>query len=498
MKKGFSFQHSLWSISGAEYSILEGHKTDHKKYAAIGSAILVTSFIAFLSGTAAAWFFTVNAENNSGNILGAIAFGIVWSILIFCIDRCLVITLRKRPDQKIFWWVVPFLSRALLACIIAFMVSIPVELVFFDSFIEEQAIFWNEDRKNTLSSDSYANHEATETQQSIDQHSQSLGQHETSKKDLTERKNQIEKDIRKLKNELNNPTTSLYNNAKNDKYRFTQELNTEYSHRRDSLYYSRNKSRVDQRIRELNRKIQSCNSTINSEIKKWNDPRNVQINNLEKDLKDILHKINDEDIAIRNESNKVNELQNSKDSLIQERSVIVNNYEKVAKKSNYFIRNFQILQYGISPKQVECRYCGGKGLQEDNVSLCVHCKGSGKLKNQERPYEFYFLWLIRLLFFIIELLPTVVKLAMPMGKYELDIHHQEEIAREYFQSKEFKDKMFNLHEMMVHAKEQQLNEQIEFERNMRNELMEIFKKAQMEIAEFAVKKWEEKEKEKLS
>ena len=78
-------QRILWSIAGAEIPILEKCRTDHKKFGAMGATIAMTAFIAFLSGTSAAWFFTQRGTDTAGNLSWAMAFGLVWATLIFCI-----------------------------------------------------------------------------------------------------------------------------------------------------------------------------------------------------------------------------------------------------------------------------------------------------------------------------------------------------------------------------------------------------------------------------
>lgn len=175
MENKNTFQRILWTIAGAEIPILEKCRTDHKKYGAMGATIAMTSFIAFLSGTSAAWFFTQSGTETSGKIGWAMAFGIVWATLIFCIDRSLVITMKKNPEKTTkTWWVVPFVSRALLALIIAFMVSIPLELVVFEDFISEQEYLWNENKSNMLSKNSRANRESEEAQEVIGEGNNSL------------------------------------------------------------------------------------------------------------------------------------------------------------------------------------------------------------------------------------------------------------------------------------------------------------------------------------
>ena len=108
---GSRFQRFLWTVAGAELDILEKCRTDHKKFAAIGATILMTAFIAFCAGTSAAWYFTQSGDETSGSLGWAMLFGLIWALLIFCIDRSLVITLKKDPSAKKqkFW--VPLLSR---------------------------------------------------------------------------------------------------------------------------------------------------------------------------------------------------------------------------------------------------------------------------------------------------------------------------------------------------------------------------------------------------
>lgn len=489
-------QKLLWRIAGAEISILREHKVDHKKFSAIGFAIAVTTFIAFLSGTAAAWFFTKTGDDTSGNILWALSFGIVWCILIFCIDRCLVITLRKRPNQHFYWWIVPFFTRALLAGVIAFMVSIPLELVVFDTFIQEQSFAWNEDRKNTLSKDSYANHEAMEIQQSIDWRATRLSKLDREKNNLEEARDDRQSEIDKLTIELNNPTTQSYNKALSEKASFKQRLINEYARQKDSIYYRRNKSQVDHSIQTLIWNVQQCDKTINYEIARWNEPRNARILRLKVEKDSIKSLITSNDSVTQIVQTQVDDLSTQKDSLDKQRNSTVENYNNAIKKGNHFIKNFEILEYGVSPKSINCTYCNQDGYQEDG-SRCIHCNGTKLMKSEDRPLEWYFLWLIRLLFLIIELLPTVVKLAMPMGEYDLDLFYREEEAKKYFLSQEFEDKMKALHELQQQSKELQLQSQIKAEEEMRHELMEKLRTAQMEIADQAIKKWKERELNKM-
>lgn len=77
---------------------------------------------------------------------------------------------------------------------------------------------------------------------------------------------------------------------------------------------------------------------------------------------------------------------------------------------------------------------------------CTNCNGTGHITT-DLPTEWYFLWLIRLLFFIIELLPTVVKIVMPIGAYDRMIYAEEKDMKKYLESSTYLDRIRNMHDM---------------------------------------------------
>lgn len=113
--------------SGADASLLktcsEGEKT---KFAGIGATVFFTAVMAFIASAYA--LFTV-----FDSIYPAVAFGLVWSLLIFNLDRFIVSTIRKRDR-----WSAEFLQatpRILLAIIIAIVISKPLEIKIFEKEI---------------------------------------------------------------------------------------------------------------------------------------------------------------------------------------------------------------------------------------------------------------------------------------------------------------------------------------------------------------------------
>jgi hypothetical protein len=113
--------------SGADKNLLEGCSQGEKtKFAGIGATVFFTAVMAFLASAYA--LFTV-----FDSVYPAIAFGLVWSLLIFNLDRFIVSTIRKRDQLSAeFLQATP---RILLAIIIAIVISKPLEIKIFEKEI---------------------------------------------------------------------------------------------------------------------------------------------------------------------------------------------------------------------------------------------------------------------------------------------------------------------------------------------------------------------------
>lgn len=462
-------QRFFWNIAGAEIPILEKCRTDYKKFAAIGATIAMTSFIAFLSGTAAAWYFTQRGDETVGNIILAIAFGLVWATLIFCIDRSLVITLKKGPDRKSkFWWAIPFGSRALLALIIAFMVSIPLELVVFEDFIAEQELFWNESKSKSLSENSRANRESNEAQKQIDGGNSSLRFLDGQKNSLEAEKTQLESERQTERGKLDHPNTTAYRNANSAASVARGQIAT--LRRRLASASEYEKRNINKQIATQQAKAASNERIAQNEIAKWNPPVNKRIEELDSLIQDKQKEIEENKKSQQQTQQQIISQQQRQALFIHQRDSLVEEHKKILKQGNHFIQNFEILEYAV-------------GVRDKNGSL---------------PTEWFFLWLIRLLFFIIELLPTVVKIVMPIGMYDRMVHAEELDMAAYLSSEEYQERIRSIHEIEIKAHEEQLQMQSEAEKSVRAKILEEMKAAQLEIAEAAVRKWKEEEVSKLS
>lgn len=113
--------------SGADKDILENcSEGEQTKFVGIGATVFFTAVMAFIASAYA--LFTV-----FDSPYPAIAFGLVWSLLIFNLDRFIVSTIRKR-DKKTneFLQATP---RIILAVIIAIVISKPLEIKIFEKEI---------------------------------------------------------------------------------------------------------------------------------------------------------------------------------------------------------------------------------------------------------------------------------------------------------------------------------------------------------------------------
>ena len=113
--------------SGADKNLLEGcSEGEQTKYVGIGATVFFTAVMAFIASAYA--LYTV-----FDSVYPALLFGLVWSLLIFNLDRFIVSTIRKRDKfGSEFLQATP---RIILAIIIAIVISKPLEIKIFEKEI---------------------------------------------------------------------------------------------------------------------------------------------------------------------------------------------------------------------------------------------------------------------------------------------------------------------------------------------------------------------------
>ncbi|WP_445722657.1 DUF4407 domain-containing protein [Flavobacterium sp.] len=113
--------------SGADKDLIQSCSNgEQNKYAGIGATVFFTAVMAFIAGSFA--LYTV-----FDNVYIATAFGLVWGLLIFNLDRFIVSTIKKRNDFKS--ELLQATPRIILAIIIAIVISKPLEIKIFEKEI---------------------------------------------------------------------------------------------------------------------------------------------------------------------------------------------------------------------------------------------------------------------------------------------------------------------------------------------------------------------------
>lgn len=459
-------QRLLWKISGAEISILEECVTDHNKYSAIGMTILMTTVIAFFSGGSAAWFFSKDGVDGNGSWIATILFGLLWAMLIFSIDRSLVITLKKDPTMTKQKFLAPFLSRAVLAILIAFMVSIPLELIIFKDFIREKDYnFKEENAKEFVKS--------TLEQDYIDEFNSNIKESKTEKEKLSKTEGYLTSEISKtenklfiLKAKLNNPPSITYKNVIK---RIAEEQN-KINRINELLNDNNNLDRISLSERmSLARATKNKYSRIRDrEIQSWNSDIRTQINNTETELNS---KKNEKSTCVQktqiieNKNKKYNE---QKDSLSEKQKMKTGGLVKAQEQSNNFIEGFRVLEFAVWDRD----------------------KKTGELNNGT---VLFFLYLIRFLFFMIEILPTIVKIVTPIGNYDRKIYQEEKNLELHLSSTLYQEYIENLFHISHEARVQLEKDRIQAESEMHQELINQIKTAQLEVARSRIDNWKQKE-----
>lgn len=465
---GSKFQRFLWTVAGAELDILEKCRTDHKRYSAIGATILITTFFAFLAGTCAALYFTQSGDESSGSVGWSILFGLIWALLIFCIDRSLVITLKKDPSAKRQKYLIPLLSRMALACVIAYMMSTPLELFIFADFIAEKKYDFNIENKERLSVRTKEINGENDLDKKIDDSNEIMARLDSLNQDLEKVISSLESEIAGEREKLDKPTTSKYKNAKNSSDAYRDQIRTATN----NLQYATNaddSTKYENKIKDLKDLRLQHLTTMKSEVKAWNEKINLKIEVLDKKLGVAKNKYDQNASDYEEESDRRDANRDTQRAFADKRSETLEEFEHTTNRGNRFIQNYRILEYAVSERDDD-----------------------GKL-----PAELFFLWMIRLIFFIIEMLPTVVKVVTPVGSYDRMVQAEEKQVMAYLESDEYVERIRKMHDIELKTREEQLQKQHQIELELKSDILEKVKNAQIEVADATIAKWKENEMSKV-
>ena len=465
------FTRFLWFVAGADVEMLSLCPLDYKKYEAIGMTILMTSLVGFAAGSSAAWYFTEDA-------LWTLVFGLFWSLLIFSIDRSLVVTLKKDPYKKSYY-VLPLVFRGFLAILVAGIMSIPLELLVFNGFIQNDIENYKSDLLKQQHKDSF------DAQQSAEYHSKSkslnqLLKMESCKKDdiemlINNKRSERQREV----NMLNHPNTTTYNNAKANANGLQRQLNELYS--LPNSDYRRN------RIPGLRSQISHQRSVMASERNAWNSKVNARILELDNEiaqLSDALRVVKEKIAKTDREKQRVDSTSVSYQARAEES---LNKTDERFRNGNNFTLYYAVLAHAIyKTHKVTHERMGTDGK--------TYTYETEEFVNKD---FMFLLWFIRAMFFVIELLPSIVKVVSKAGQYELRVYHQEEELKKYLHSQEYQDYCYK----MLHG-DNQLEMDLQAQRHdaekkVQHDIIQAIINAEESVAKDSIDNWEKLEKGKM-
>ena len=444
---------------------------DYKKYEAIGMTILMTSLVGFAAGSSAAWYFTEDA-------LWTLVFGLFWSLLIFSIDRSLVVTLKKDPYKKSYY-VLPLVFRGFLAILVAGIMSIPLELLVFNGFIQNDIENYKSDLLKQQHQDSFDAQQAAEYDSKSKSLDQLLKSESNKKDDIITAINDKRSERQREANMLNHPNTTTYNNAQASANGLQRQLNELYS--LSNSDYRRN------RIPGLRSQISHQRSVMASERNAWNSKVNARISELDNEiaqLSDALRVAKENIARTDREKQRVDSTSVSYQARAEES---LNKTDERFRNGNNFTLYYAVLAHAIyKTHKVTHERMGTDGK--------TYTYETEEFVNKD---FMFLLWFIRAMFFVIELLPSIVKVVSKAGQYELRVYHQEEELKKYLHSQEYQDYCYK----MLHG-DNQLEMDLQAQRHdaekkVQHDIIQAIINAEESVAKDSIDNWEKLEKGKM-
>lgn len=439
-------QYFFWLLSGAEISILKDCPTDYNRQAGIGFTIFMTTLLAFFSGSYAGYYF-------GESYLSAVIFGIIWASLIFSIDRSMVVTLKKDPtkEKQNFW--PAFLSRGVLAFLIAFIISIPLELLIFKENIDLHMHKYKLDQVYTVQQAARRNEAISDKQRILSNDSLVLDKVETQ---LSHGEPQGDPEYNMLKSTIQakqqeyDALLNRLNTARNEANKAYNNVPTHYDNSSESYIKNRNSQQWRTYENKLAQRKQAQDNLNKFDRKGLDDlkkRRQEYIDNWIANLKGEQKRLNDNIVQTRTSINKGLATADSAKNEFQ---------DKIKDKKGFVLR-FMVLENLATPNNPEI---------------------------PEGSTIFMLLWLIRILFFTIEILPTIAKIATPIGAYDRAIYRKEkdlELELEERTSEYLKQQKI-LRDIEYEAEQEQTKERAKIENGLHKELLTEIANVQNKIA----------------
>ena len=461
----------LWWCAGVDKSLMLQCKHEWAKYASMGATILLTGVLASLSGGYA--LYTVFRNGNldvvdKTALFPSIAFGVLWGIIIFNLDRYIITSFTKSAEtsraKRMGIDLLHATPRIIVALIIAITISKPIEVKMFENRLRVQI----ESNKKDEQRDNLKDYN---DMFKIDQQKFEIRQTELTTDSLTNLK-QIEPEYVKLmridyaelvKNKQQAETNA--NNEFNEMRSISNNPNS-YEYAIDSLGNRYRTNYFTQSARVTYHDHKAKRDSYNTEKRGWEkemEDKQKEINSALAEYRNNLNsQINRNDSLRNQQQKKLTVTSNLSDSL-------ANNANESAEQAytNNFITQLEALG--------DLKKCVIEDTDTDN-----------KIKQKEKKAHTFSLisLALTLLFLMIELTPILTKLIIRRGAYDdlLDIENEKIIG-------------------IISADRQiaiKVNEErVKAEVLANQQLMSKVANTQAELLETAIEEWRKEELEKI-
>jgi Domain of unknown function (DUF4407) len=451
MKSYTPMQAFFWLIAGSEIHVLKDCKNDYNRHASIGLVLFMTTIFATLSGFSAGYFFS------HGNVTISVLFSFLWAMLIYSIDRSMIVSLKKKSEteklgfiERLKYYFIPFISRAIVGTLIGFFMSIPLEIIVFQDNILLEIDDENKERvlnegefvkiKNGLPSKETEKGLAVYESGRLDSLSKTMCPEPDYRQELS--------DFEQCKPETEKFNAIYINSQKvydqTQRYVWIAGVQEETQLYKDARYNrSIAKKNYDnqnsQCLRHYNNAIYIKNNWL-ADLKK------------QKKSNDSLATVKGQEISIINSQADTAKIE--RDSLL--------------KRLNGFTRQYEALTHASS--------------KEGNSSLL------------------FLLWLIRFIFIGIEILPMLTKIMTPIGDYDRTIERREEEYDDFLTESKIRNKKRETDRTKSESgiSEETEAKRKEIETTLNNNILEEVARVQTEVANEMLKEWEKQEKAKAS
>ena len=476
----------FWKIAGSDVKILRECPTDQSRHFNIGLTILVTTIVAFVIGCIAGNRFIDDSANSFSP--WSILFGALWSLIIFTIDRNMVSTLKKKTINKtgLIWSVI---YRIILSALVAFFISIPLELWMFKQEIGRQIQEDNAWRVNNY--DSISRTGVRNTKKVIDEMEEKLVDIEKSKyeidslpeyKSLEEDHKESEIKYKKSKEELDQD-----NAKKNRLYSKWLDKSVDYNI-------------VDSMGNIVSVERKKIRDIPKEEHKKYTSLRDPEYNQLGSSIsrKEVSVKRLRE--VMEDKKNKRDEFYNKELDDINKEVIYLDSTAKILDgkimKSRYRADSAKTIYENVID--------GNTGFVTQWIAL--NNIGSSQ-REEEKFWTEFFIWFLRVLFFMIELLPTMTKLLTPIGVYDKAIENVEKDGYELgllyakngnavYESKKKQRESANDLRTQAYVESSDLMKE-RYSKNLIDNMMPLYFNKINNIFQKSISKWEENELEKI-